>query len=425
MVVTGCIWRRATPGSLVRPLASVLFGVILLVAPQAIDRLTSRVWAQTTAQQPLYSREQLDQMLAPIALYPDALLAQVLMAATYPLEVVQAARWVKSNPSSKGDAATRAVQNESWDVSVKSLVAFPQILFQMDAHLDWTQKLGDAMLAQQADVAASIQRLRNHAYTTGKLKSSSQQKVSVEQTQAADGTVTQIIVIEPADPQIVYVPVYEPIYIYDPWPYPSWPPVYYPPWPGSGYDRPYVDHRILCGAGIVAAAALFTRWNWRGGDVNINIDRAVNIDRNFNRGGGDRWQHQPEHRKGAPYRDNASRQRYGAAQPGSEARREYRGKAPAQGAGPGIGAGAGQRPSPGAVQRPAAPATVQRGTPARPPQGGQGGAFDGVKRGGSQINREYSRGSSSYGRMGGGSMGGGRGMGGGGMGGGGRGGGRR
>src|SRR6266446_890050 len=127
-----------------------------------------------------FKPEELDQMLAPIALYPDSLLSQILMAASYPLEIVEAARWSKSNPTLKGDAAGNAVKDKSWDVSVMSLVAFPDVLVQMSEHLDWTQKLGDAMISQQGDVADSIQRLRSKANAAGILKSTPQQTVTTQ-----------------------------------------------------------------------------------------------------------------------------------------------------------------------------------------------------------------------------------------------------
>ena len=158
-------------------------------------------------------------MLAPIALYDDALLSQVLMAASYPLEIVEAARWSQANPNLKGDAAVTAVADKTWDVSVKSLVAFPSVLKQLSDHLDWTQKLGDAMIGQQADVATSIQRLRAKASAAGTLKTGKEQTVTT-QTQGSE----TIIAIQPTDPQVVYVPTYDPNTAYGQWPYPSSPP---------------------------------------------------------------------------------------------------------------------------------------------------------------------------------------------------------
>ena len=149
--------------------------------------------SMVTAQQaPTFSREQLDQMMAPIALYPDSLLSQVLMAATYPADVFDAAKWSKANPSQKGDAAVKAVQDKPWDPSVQSLVAFPQVIQMMGDQPDWTQNLGDAFLASSKDVLDSAQRLRTKAQQQGSLKTTEQQRVVVEQEPQTQQTVIKI-----------------------------------------------------------------------------------------------------------------------------------------------------------------------------------------------------------------------------------------
>ena len=140
----------------------------------------ARAQTEPAPQREPFKPEEIEALVAPIALYPDSVLTQVLMASTYPLEIVHAARWVKANPKVKGDAAVKAVANESWDVSVKSMVAFPQMLEPMNDKLDWTQKLGDAFLAQEKDVLAAVQRLRARAKEAGNLKSNEQQNVTVE-----------------------------------------------------------------------------------------------------------------------------------------------------------------------------------------------------------------------------------------------------
>ena len=196
------------------------------LAALALVALPMPALAQAPTDRKPFSPEELDQMLAPIALYDDALLSQVLMAASYPLEIVEAARWSQANPNLKGDAAVTAVADKTWDVSVKSLVAFPSILKQLSDHLDWTQKLGDAMIGQQADVATSIQRLRAKASAAGTLKTGKEQTVTT-QTQGSE----TIIAIQPTNPEVVYVPTYDPNTAYGQWPYPSYPPTYYPPTP--------------------------------------------------------------------------------------------------------------------------------------------------------------------------------------------------
>ena len=261
---------------------------------------TARVHA---ADQPPLGAEELDALLAPIALYPDDLLSQILMASTYPLEVVQAARWAKANPDAKGDAALKKVENEAWDVSVKSLVAFPNVLEMMSEKLDWTQKLGDAFIAQQKDVLTAIQRLRRLAKDNGNLESNPQQVVKTE---------AQTIIIEPAQPQVIYVPAYNPTVVYGAWPYPAYPPYYYPGvaywYPGQALVRGFA-----WGVGFAAAGAIFGGFNWGRGDIDINVNRATNIDRNYSRNNvnvGNKWQHNAQHRGNVPYRDQASRQRY-------------------------------------------------------------------------------------------------------------------
>src|SRR5689334_20733274 len=162
-----------------------------------------------SAETKTFSQAELDQLVAPIALYPDALLAQVLMASTYPIELVYADRWIAANPGLNGTALEDALQSQTWDPAVKSLTVFPQVLQMMSAKLDWTQKLGDAFLAQQQDVMATVQALRGKAVSEGNLKDSKEQKVITEKTET-----TTIIKIEPTDPQVVYVPTYNPTVVY-------------------------------------------------------------------------------------------------------------------------------------------------------------------------------------------------------------------
>jgi len=190
--------------------AFIVFLGFLLAAPQM-------GFAQSAGGDKTFKQEELDQLLAPIALYPDSLVAQILMASTYPLEVVEAARWAKANQDLKGDSLTSALEKEDWDPSVKSLVNFPQVLGMMNEKLDWTQKLGDAFLAQQKDVMDTVQKLRQKAQAQGNLKSSEEQKVVVEKE-------TKTIIIESANPQVVYVPTYNPTVVYGVWPYPAYPP---------------------------------------------------------------------------------------------------------------------------------------------------------------------------------------------------------
>jgi hypothetical protein len=384
---------------------------------------------------------ELEQVAAPVALYPDSLLSQVLMASTYPLECVQAARWVEANKSLKEDAMAAQLEKQPWDPSVKSLVNFPQVLDMMDDKLDWTVKLGDAFIGQQKELMDTIQTLRGKAKDQGNLQSNEQQKVTVT---PATVTEPQVIVIEPSDPQVVYVPTYNPTVVYGAWPYPAYPPYYYYP---PGYVAGAA--MISFGIGFAMGAAWGYAWggcNWHGGNVNVNVNRNVNIkntnidrskyakqyDRsgtNGSRGGNGQWKHDSSHRDGVAYRDNKTSKDYGR---GSEdraqrARDSYRGQNEVGTSDRG-GNRTNQRDS--ANQRDRA---NQRDTGSSRDRGGSGGTrsggFDDAGRGG--ATRDYSnRGQQSRGGGGGGANrsgggGGGGGGRGGGGGGGGRGGGRR
>ncbi|HLX14248.1 MAG TPA: DUF3300 domain-containing protein [Bradyrhizobium sp.] len=290
--------------------------------------------AQTTADSSssqLLKPEQLEALVAPIALYADELLANVLAASTYPLEVVQADRWLKERKNLKGDALKTEVDKQSWDDSVKALAPTADVLTMMSDKLDWTKNLGDAVLAQQADVMDAIQRLRTKAYDNKKLASTKQQRVSV-QTQESK----QVIVIEQADPNTIYVPYYDPATVYGTWPYAAYPPYYF------GYPS-YI------GAGVIAAGLAFGagwaigRWgNYWGGGANWgNRNLYVN---HYNRTNniGNNWQHNPSHRQGVRYNNANVQQKFGNnnLRAGAANRMDFRGRGGQQVLNPG-----GNRPS--------------------------------------------------------------------------------
>ena len=297
---------------LYRLLVATMLAVPVLVSAQSADKP--------------FNNEQLDQMLAQIALYPDSLLSQVMMAATYPEEFQEAAKWSKAHPDAKGDDAVKAVEGNDWDPSVASLVAFPEVLITLSEKPDYVKNLGDAFLAQPEDVMNSVQRLRAGAQKAGNLKSNEQIKVSTEAPPAAAAPaavpatstttvvqappLTQTIVIEPAQPSVVYVPAYNPTVVYGPWWYPSYPPYYYPPPPGYWFSRT-IATGIAWGVGIGVSNALWGGFNWGRGDVNINVNRYNNInvnkrlDVNSNRTS---WNHDSSHRKSDYRGGNAQRQ---------------------------------------------------------------------------------------------------------------------
>ena len=297
-----------------------------------------------------FSQGELDQILAPVALYPDELLSQVLMAATYPLEVVQAARWSRANPGLQGDEAVQAVDEEDWDPSVKSLVAFPNVLESMDQNLDWTQRLGEAFLANQDAVMASVQRLRRAAMEQGNLSSTDEMVVT------RDGT---DIAIDSPSPDTMYVPYYDPRVVYGNWWWPAYPPVYWAPWPGY-----YVgSYGFGWSVGIpIGVDFFFADFDWRAHRVHVDHRPFYFHDRNHRpihvRNGEWRWD--PHHRRDVPIRNPIARQEFGNARAPREVHRPTQ-----QGPRP----PAPQRPGQGTVA-PRTPAPAQQqGTPiARPPQ---------------------------------------------------------
>jgi hypothetical protein len=248
-----------------------------------------------------FSKEQLDQMTAPIALYPDSLLSQVLMASTYPADVAAAAKWSRANSDKKGDDAVSLVQSEPWDPSVQSLVAFPQVIIMMGEKPEWVRDLGDAFLGQPDDVMASVQRLRAQAQKAGNLSSNKEVKVETETVTAeATGQPEKVIVIQQTSPQVVYVPTYNPTVVYGPWLWPAYPPYYIPPPPGYWFSTA-VATGIAWGVGIGITNALWGNCNWGRGDVNINVNRYNNINVN-NRINNGNWNHNVSHRGNVPYR---------------------------------------------------------------------------------------------------------------------------
>src|SRR5215470_3099751 len=305
------------------PLGRLLgaFLVALLLMPAVAAAQTDQGAAPSP---PPFNNEQLEQLVAPIAVYPDPLIAQILMASTYPLEVVQAARLVSANANLKGAQLDEELKKYTWDDSVKSLVSFPQVLTMMNEKLDWTQNLGDAFLGSQKDVLDAVQRLRAKAHEAGNLKSTAEQTVTVEpappaaapppgQQVVVQQAPAQIITIQPANPQVVYVPTYNPTVVYGAWPYPAYPPyAYYPPGYVAGTAL------LSFGVGMAVGAALWGNCNWGGGDVNINNNNYNNFTKNVNnqqvaakrqemqnqrasgqggQGGRSSWQHNPENRK--------------------------------------------------------------------------------------------------------------------------------
>ncbi len=346
-----------------------LFHGVIAITGLALLNLGSSAFAQQaqsqvmntttsdTEQAPALASGELDSLVAPIALYPDPLLAQTLAASTYPLEVVQLQQWMDKNKNLQGKALADAVAKQPWDPSIQSLVEYPDVVQRMAGNIQWMTDLGNAFLAQQSDVMDAVQRLRAKAQGTGNLKTSAQSVVKTETVPSGK----QVIEIQQANPDVVYVPSYDPTVVY------GAAPVEYPYYP---YTYPgYVPGTALAwGAGIALGAAAWGAWggnwgncDWNGGNVNINNNNNFNKNNNFNRNvsrqGQGNWQHNAQHRGNAPYGNRQTANKYGGRGPG--------GAGGAGGAGRPGGAG-----GPGGAGRPGGAGGV--GGAGRP--GGPGGA---------------------------------------------------
>ena len=310
-------------GETFRSLLAILCSVLLLpgdtlgFTPQQPAPPASPAGTQAAKLPP----EQLDSLVAPIALYPDPMLAQVLAASTYPLEIVLLQRWLDSNKNLKDKALADAVAKQPWDPSVQAMAALPEVVKRLGDDIQWTVDLGNAFLSQQSDVMDAVQRMRKRAQDKGSLQTTEQQKV---ETRVVENK--SVIVIEQANPQVVYVPSYDPVVVWGAPLYYPYPPIYYPPYYGIGVAA------ISFGFGVAMGAFWAGGWGWGcgwgGNTININsnnnFNRNTNINRGNrvnndlpgrggNRGGGDRsnWSHNPQHRGGAPYRDRATADRFG------------------------------------------------------------------------------------------------------------------
>jgi len=332
-----------------------------------------------------WTPEQLEALAAPIALYPDQLVGSILAASTYPLEVVEAARWLEdpAHAALTGDALAAALEGQRWDPSVKSLVPFVDVLRLMDRNLEWMEQLGDAFLAQQADVMDAVQRLRQRALAQGTLQSTPQQNVTTEQS---------VITIEPASPDVIYVPYYVPD-IYGPWPWPGYPPYYFGPPPGVFIGG------ALIGFGI--GIGFWQPWgwygcNWHGHGVVVypplhRRQPGIPARPAYPQPAAQPWQHDPQHRAGVPYRDAPTAARYQGPEGGRHAFRGF--PPPVTPARP-------TQPAPGGRETPHAPAPtapMPRPTYGRPPVSvphAAPPAFESFGHG-PQVRSEAARGSSS------------------------------
>ena len=294
----------------IRRVAALVCAVALLPGDTSLfARQASESTAPVDEQVANIPSEQLDSLVAPIALYPDPLLSQTLVASTYPLEIIQLQQWLEKNKNLKDKALADAVQKQPWDPSIQAMAPVPDVVKQLAENIKWTTDLGNAFLAQQGDVMDAVQRMRKKAKDGGNLKSSEQQKIETKQIQSKD-----VIIIEQSNPEVVYVPSYNPTVVYGAPAYP-YPPIAYPP---PGYYA--AGMAISFGIGIAMGAAWGGGWGYNsgwGGNNNITINNNNNFVRNSNRQnvsnrtGGNNWQHNPQHRGGAPYSNGATARKYG------------------------------------------------------------------------------------------------------------------
>jgi len=302
----------------IRNVVAVVCALVLLPRDvMVLANATQEAAASQGESAPKIPNDQLDSLVAPIALYPDPLLSQVLVASTYPLEIIQLQQWLAQNKNLKDKALADAVKKQNWDTSVQAMAALPDAVKQLAENIQWTTDLGNAFLAQQSDVMDAVQRMRKKAKDSGNLKSSEQQKV---ETKVIENK--QVIVVQQASPEVVYVPSYNPTVVYGAPAYP-YPPITYPP---PGYYA--AGMAISFGVGVAMGAAWGGGWGWNsgwGGNNNVYINNNNNFVNNSNRNvnninrsninSGNRtqntWQHNPQHRGGAPYRDQATARQYG------------------------------------------------------------------------------------------------------------------
>ena len=430
------ILRSKVLSKLTQSLVALLCSALLLsgdVTPVAQSQEPAADASQQEAA-PL-SADQLDSLVAPIALYPDPLLAQMLAASTYPLELVQLQQWLAKNKTLKDKALVDGVEKEPWDPSVQAMAVVPDALKRLTDDIQWATDLGNAFLAQQSDVMEAVQRMRAKAEGKGNLKSNEQMKVETKVVESKS-----VIVIEQSNPQVVYVPSYDPVVVYGAPAYP-YPPIYYPP---PGYYA--AGMAISFGVGMMVGAAMNGGWGWGcgwGGNNNVTINNNNNFNRNSNinggnrnninggnrnninggnrpGGGGNNWQHNPQHRGGTPYGNKATANKFGGTSRGdsmsnrqSNARQNQGQRGGGQQAG-NMDRGGGGRQQSGAGNRGAGGGGDRVGDRSTSPgsRSSKSDAFGGASRGstGSSAKASSSRGSSSMGGSrggGGGSRGGG------------------
>jgi hypothetical protein len=377
--------------------AVTLFVCAALLAPYGRVASAQAPQTQPAAAEPAaakLSNDQLDALVAPIALYPDPLLSQTLVASTYPLEIIQLQQWLEKNKNLKDKALTDAALKQPWDASIQAMVVLPDVVNRLANDIQWTTDLGNAFLSQQSDVMDAVQRMRKKAQGTGALTSNEQQKV---ETQVIENK--SVVIVQPVSTQVVYVPTYNPVVVYGPPIYP-YPPIYYPPYPTGAI---VASSMISFGVGVAVGAAWGGGWGWGCGwggndiDINVNNNFVRNNNISGNRVANNKWSHDSRHRGGAPYANKATADRYGGTARGDSLSSRQ--------------SSSGSRPQP--QQQSARPSSASGGTTRSgsgdrvgsrevpSSSGSGGGALGGSSSGGSRAKASSSRGSRSAGGGGG------------------------
>jgi len=332
-------------------------------APAAAPASTAPATAAAdTAKLPM---AQIEALVAPIALYPDPLLAQTLVASTYPLEIIQLQQWMAKHPGLKDKALADSVAKQPWDPSIQSMAAVPEVVKRLADDIQWTTELGNAFLSQQTDVMNAVQAMRKKAVDKGALTSNEQQTVDTQVVEKQT-----VIVVQPTNPEVVYVPSYSPTVVYGPPVYYPYPPIYYPPYPpGAAFVSFSIG--MMWGAAIWGGPCCGAGWG--GNNIYINNNNNFNKINHYNGGGGrgnNNWQHNPSHRGGTPYPNNRTADRFGGQGGGRQGAGASQRPAGGAGAAGGRGPTAGTQPAGGAGQRGGAGARPSAGTQ---PAGGVGG----------------------------------------------------
>lgn len=279
----------------------VVLSIIFLAAPAFSASLEKNI-----EQEVVLSEAELAQTLAPIALYPDTLLTHILIASTYPLEVIEAERWLNKHSKLTAEQVIKKAEKKDWDASIKALLVFPRVITKLSEDLTWMQALGDAFLQDEARVLASIQTLRQQAEQAGNLANLDNVKVIKER---------KVIIIEPAQPEIIYVPYYDTRVVYGRWHWAHYPPVY---WHNPNYYAAHYGH-FYWGHGVhISSHFYFSAFHWHNRHVIVN---------HYNRPGyhprkkivtshsAKRWNHQPKHRRGVAYSNGRLKHKYYGSRP--------------------------------------------------------------------------------------------------------------